>query len=547
MQFRGATLRTIVGKLSRWEIAAFAALGTFAILIATTFLDYGLTWDEMEASLNGKDFLRWYRSGFQDLSVITDTNQRFYGSFFNGVSRFLGEHSPLGLYETNHLLIAVFGWIGVLYAFRLGKLMHGARAGFFSALILILTPAYYGHSFNNPKDIPFAALFTASVYYLLRAHASFPKLERRTIDALGIVIGLTLGVRVGAVILFGYYFVLLGLWAVVRAHTDSHYSGKSIFKDLGTASLSFLAVATVAWAVMLVWWPYAQASPIVNPLDAIRASARFSDWSNTVLFNGKFIHSSSLPWNYLPTWFAITLPEFYLVALAAPALALFAPLRVAARPQGGTGPDCEFAARLGFLAFAIIFPVAVAIGLHSILYDANRHFLFVVPSFAVLAGSLLAWFLEMPVRPTVRYVVLGFAALSAISTIRAMVQLHPYESLYFNPSFGGLKAAFGRYETDYWGASQKEGLEWLAENYRIGAPKRSIRVANTSAPFQTSYYIEGRGDQMARFTPVDLSDAPNIVLSTTRWNRHLKYKGRILHVVERLATPLLYVIEVRPP
>jgi hypothetical protein len=83
-----------------------------------------------------------------------------------------------------------------------------------------------------------------------------------------------------------------------------------------------------------------------------------------------------------------------------------------------------------------------------------------------------------------------------------MVRLHPYEYIFFNRSFGGLRAALGRYETDYWGVSHKEGVDWLIANYKPDAPPGSIRVANTAADYQTSYYLEENKASAPRFVPV---------------------------------------------
>jgi hypothetical protein len=42
-----------------------------------------------------------------------------------------------------------------------------------------------------------------------------------------------------------------------------------------------------------------------------------------------------------------------------------------------------------------------------------------------------------------------------------MAALHPYEYIYFNRIFGGLPAAYDRFETDYFGLSLREGMEWI--------------------------------------------------------------------------------------
>ena len=183
--------------------------------------------------------------------------------------------------------------------------------------------------------------------------------------------------------------------------------------------------------------------------------------------------------------------------------------------------------------------------MRPILYDGNRHFLFVIPPLAVAAGVALAGILRGALPQWARTLTAAIVLLVGGATVVDMVRLHPYQYLFFNRSSGGLRAALGRYETDYWGESHKEGVDWLAANYRPDAPPASIRVANTAADFQTAYYIRPDRPETRRFTPV--RDNADVVLSITRWDMHLSHPGKVLHVVERMGTPLLYLVEVRPP
>ena len=45
---------------------------------------------------------------------------------------------------------------GLLGSWKLGRLLGGPAAGFTALTLLVLTPVWYGHMFNNPKDMPFA-------------------------------------------------------------------------------------------------------------------------------------------------------------------------------------------------------------------------------------------------------------------------------------------------------------------------------------------------------------------------------------------------------
>jgi hypothetical protein len=123
-----------------------------------------------------------------------------------------------------------------------------------------------------------------------------------------------------------------------------------------------------------------------------------------------------------------------------------------------------------------------------------------------------------------------------------MVALHPYQTLFFNRAVaGGLERASERFETDYWGASYREGIEAVLRHYRPW-DRAPVKVANCSDPWQTRYWIDQAG--ATTFVQVDPEDDPDLFLATTRWNCH-RVPGRVLHVVERRGTPLLYVLELR--
>jgi Dolichyl-phosphate-mannose-protein mannosyltransferase len=528
-----------------WDRATRILLLAVGAIICLTFRDYGVSWDEEFSHTQGIHFLKWYASGFRDHSVMTATNnENFYGGFFNGVAAFFADHSPFGTYETVHLVIAVTGLIGIVYAYRLGRLLAGPMAGFLSALILTLTPAYYGHSFINPKDLPFAVLFLVSLYYMIRAYDELPRLGAGSVVATGTAIGLTLGIRVGGLILLGYFVILIGFWFVAQYRKNPSYPARAIRKDLRDAGVALVLVTFLAWIVMLIWWPFAQLDPILIPLRVALQSANYNFWHWTVLYRGTYIQADSLPWHYLPVSFLVTLPEYYMVALAGGLVAFLVSIVPSGSGKRKANADAE--SKILFFVFATFFPLALAIVKRPILFDMHRHFLFFIPPLAVLSGVSLAWLLSRVLPPVTKTVVASLLILVGAATIVDMVELHPYEYAFFNRSSGGLHAANGRYETEYWGVSYKEGAEWLINNYRPYAPRASIRVANTSNPFLTGYYLASDRPETQRFTQVGLNDHPDVILSITRWSQHLNYPGSFLHVVERMGTPFLYVIEVTP-
>src|SRR4029077_9664347 len=85
-----------------------------------------------------------------------------------------------------------------------------------------------------------------------------------------------------------------------------------------------LPVTAIGYAVMLVFWPFAQLDPLHNPLQAL-ATFSHQAFPFKTLFAGEYVPASDLPWAYLPVHVALALPELVLILLAsAPVVALLA-------------------------------------------------------------------------------------------------------------------------------------------------------------------------------------------------------------------------------
>ncbi len=199
------------------------------------------------------------------------------------------------------------------------------------------------------------------------------------------------------------------------------------------------------------------------------------------------------------------------------------------------------------LAAAIAVPFVYYAVMAPVTYDGVRHFLFTIPPMSVLAGVSLAAFLARTRSLWLR--ALTVAAVGGLMALTAwdMYLLHPYQYVYFNRAvIGGLPGAASRFETDYWGASYKEGVRWLVDHAPEPPGARKLKVASCSHSASTSYFLPtDRFDYVGSYHDGQLIfDEPDVLLATTRWACNKMRKGRTLHVVERMGVPLLYVIEV---
>lgn len=519
-----------------WRVGARVYLTAVFALLTATFLHYGLTWDEEVHRIYGECILRWYGSFFKDSAARDFHTLRFYGGFFDAIAALTGRVLPFGVYESRHLANMLFGFLAIFFSYRLGKHLSGAAAGFFSALFLTLTPVFYGHIFNNPKDVPFAALFLVAIYYSVLSYDALPRLSGKLLLKLGIALGLMLGVRIGGVFIFGYIALLWGTWLAIRVTKEALPFGAGL-KGIAISGAGILAIS---WCVMLLFWPWAQVSPLCNPWYALTTFSNF-DWPLPVLFYGRYIPAQHLPWDYLATWVSISLPEFYFVVLLA---GCFLGLRSLARGPRLTALQ-KWSVKVIFLASVILFPILGTMILRPTIYDGLRQFLFLLPPLAVLAGVSFGALIGSTTAPRFKGILAAAVFVSAVMTAGDMIRLHPYENVYFNRlAAGGVKRASQYFETDYWGNSYKEGAEWLIQNYpSLFQDGKKIRVANYSRPFLTGYFLAKTEKLRKHFETVNPNEHPDVFMAITRWKGHESKPGKVLHTVERCGVPLLYIIQ----
>ena len=523
-----------------WRRLSYGLMLVVGLIMLATFLDYGITWDEEVQRIYGDNVLAWYGSFFRNRAALDFTFT--YGGFFEAVAQLATKPLPFGIYESRHLINCLFGLGAVAIAYRLGAFLARPMAGFFSALFLTLTPVFYGHSFNNSKDIPFSTLYLLSLYYIFVSLTHLPKIPKRLVIKIGVSTGLAMGVRVGGLMLLGYLAAFWIGWLVVQFALKSPALADNRRSPLAHLSLSFASILALAWAVMLVCWPWAQVKPLLNPVKALAQFARLENVPKS-LFNGQLIRGTDLPWSYLPTWLSISLPEFYLIALLAGCV--LAVRFILTFKKDAKHFDELF--KMVFLALAACLPLLAAILMRSRLYDGLRHFLFTLPPLAILAAVCFVKVLRSRANRLPKLALSLLILLSVGVTVVDMVQLHPYQYVYFNRAIaGGVKHASEQFETDYWGASYKEGAQWVIDNYQPQAQEK-FRVANCSNRFLTAYYFDKSETARERFESVQDHQNPHIFLATTRSNCHLKRGGKVLHVVERQGTPFLYVLELKPP
>jgi hypothetical protein len=485
-------------------LAGLVLAGAF-MAVLLTFRDYGVAWDEQGETVEGALLLRYYASGFRDHSAYEFVNFRYYGGGFELPAAALARVLPFGEYATRHLLSALLGLVGLAATWRLARSLGGARTGLLAALLLLLNPSWYGHSFINARDVPFAAGISCCLLLIVRTLGELPAVGWRTRALFGLALGLTMSVRIGGVVALLFLSFAIALWLVSRAHSAAAGTavsgiapalrgGATIARDAARVALAWLPALGIAYAVMIAFWPWAAESPL-NPWRALTMFARFP-FDGQVLFQGRLIPATRLPSSYLPALLVLTQPELLLLGVAGAALlgllALRAQPRVVFTVEG---------MRIATVAFAALFPILYFVVVRPVAYNGMRHFMFVIPPLTVLAALAIdrAWQAAAAWSPVLRAAALIGLVLAGAVQLRSVVALHPDQYVYFNALAGGERGAQGRYELDYWGTSLAEATQRLTRELE----QRGERPKPGSPPLKV--YVCGNVWSAAVFFPVWLT------------------------------------------
>jgi hypothetical protein len=411
-------------------------------------LDFGVTWDAWERHHNGVNVWN-FLLGRRPRAAFAETGGHVYPGLFDTICVALEPWIPVNRWTLRHIVNAIFGWIGIVYTGRLARRLFGPWTGVLAVVLLALSPRFFAHAMNNPKDAPFAAMSMVALFYISSISPRWPYVSLPAAVKISVALALALSVRAGALLYLGYFGLLVASYVVAERNTD--------WRRLADTGSRVLAITIGMLLLGTIFWPWAGGAPFTRPFLALFGASSY-EWDGLVLYDRFEYPGHSLPWHYVAWWFLISTPPVVLVGAACSILCLMR--REVAFPT----------AALWAIA---IFPLAAATLRGSTVYDGVRHFLFVVPVLVTLAAA--GW-TEVHSRARTRWQrgsVIAVLAIGLGSAVVFMVRFHPNQGVYFNALVGGPRGAHLRYDLDYWGNCMLQGVEWAAEYSRsIGMPLR---------------------------------------------------------------------------
>lgn len=443
-----------IAALSPYDLATIGLLAALTVIAIATHDSYAISNDEEVQHRYGELIIAYYTSGFTDRSLFHYINLYLYGGLFDVIAVLIERALPfVEPYTVRHLLCALTGIAGIGAAHATARLVAGPRAGALAAFALALCGPWYGSMFNHTKDIPFAAAMMGAVYFVLRAARDLPRPRRRDVAGFGLMLGAALGIRVLGFLLIGYVAAAILMRVPRRPAGSMRERLRFVAESIVALTPAFL----VGYAIMIAAWPWAAMAPL-NPLRGLIDFGQFHYEIRTLLA-GHVYTMGDVPRWYVPTYLVIKLPLVILIGTAL-AIVVILPSR-----RGAPAPDAR-RSDTALLALIAAFPVICEVVDKGPAFTGLRHFLFVVPVFAVLAGiGLDALLARCEARKN--GMALGGLTTAIVSLLLSnailLVQLHPYQYLFYNRLVGGLAGAAGRYETDYWVNIMPEAVDDLKD------------------------------------------------------------------------------------
>ncbi|MBU1720179.1 MAG: hypothetical protein KKA07_14020 [Bacteroidetes bacterium] len=405
-----------------------------------------------------------------------------FGGFFDLLSNFLYQYSGIdGVFEFRNFLNSIFGVIMLICIGLMAARIVDYRAGIVALVAGVFTPLLFGHSMNNPKDIPFAAMYVASLYQLVKMTYSFPKIKIPQALLFILTTALAINIRVSGILLICFLLLAALSWWII------------IFRKSLNSSESIRTALSLSWKVLLVGflayigstalWPYAYSNPLAVPLKILTEVADLSVFNAFQLFEGNWLNAWELPWYFVPKWLVITAPLHVVAGIVLVAVPFSKKIKV---------PTIQINRLILFVILSAAFlPIIFVCVKGTNLYDNARHFLFIFPPLIAAISVGFICLFDLLKKRVFKVALVGFASLLVLQPAIWMFRSHPLEAMYFSPIVGGNKGAFGKYEMDYWGFSVKPAIDWLTKNAPDATPQKPARVRLWyGCQLKASYYLD---------------------------------------------------------
>ena len=494
----------------------------------------GVNCDEVLHYNQSVAVLNFFATHGRDTSALDTpvTHLKYYGQSYDNITTWLTRVSGIDdIYGFRHLMSTIAGWLTIIAAAFLAIWLEGYEAGIIVVLLFSISPTFLGHAQNNLKDIPFALAYISAIYFSFRFLSERGKGSIWDIVFLTLSIAFCISIRPGGLILICYLMLFYAIWYLVIFFRER----KHFLNEAGIRFLLIICISLAACLLGILLWPYALLNPVKNILNSYRVMVHYPDTFRQI-FEGKAEWSDFMPWYYLVKSIIITVPVLVITGVILFMIFIVRVFR--------SSKNLYYL----FLLFTILVPVILVLVSHSNLYSSWRHFLFIYPGLVVLSAIGILFLLRQIKSKVIKYIIVVLILVLAIHPINYLITNHRYAYIYYNQLVGGLKGAYGNYETDYYFISQRESAEWLIKYLEQKGLKDTVIVgSNFSAewffrkhPLIRNHYIRFEERSMGKW---DYAIITNRYIPPWQLKNHIWPPSGALHTVYADGVPISIVVE----
>lgn len=458
----------------------------FSIILILFYLSFGfflsintgISHDESHEQLNWLNNFEAYKSIFNlgDYNKLLNYNDKYHGIAFQFISQpiqYLIFNLVSSITETTkyvsyllskHFAIFIIFSCSAFYFYRICLLINSSKAfSRLSTILYIFYPYLLGHSFINPKDIPFLSFWCISTFYFLKILKKIylnKIILKNNILKLAFFTSFLISIRIlGFLILIEF---LIGI--IILFNTKKINFIKIIQNNFKNIFYFFFVFAIVLYSLNPIFWN--SPNEIVN---SIKYMSRYFHNVCTLTL-GKCDQSLSLSPNYYFIWFFFKLPIISLIGI------LIFPL-VEKKIMVNNFSLIVFLTLI-ITAVSIIF---LFVFRNIAIYDEIRHIMFILPLILIPTFHNLYTFSKK------LFFFVSF--LSLFFFISDNFRLYPYQYTWLN-EFSRFYDINKNFEVDYWGISNKKLQKHIINM------KQTKKISNDICIFgdgYTSAFLEKKG------------------------------------------------------
>ena len=465
-----------------------------------TFKDYGISIDEEFHRSSGFYWLNYILNftSFDDFKnlVSIKINQihgftlplpetyPYYGVVFDLPIAFLEVlfqiNDPKNYFYFKHLLNFILFFISSVFFYKLllNRFIN-YNIALIGTLFFILSPRIYGNSFFNNKDLVFLSLVTITLYYCFK---SLDKLSYKNLLIFSTLAALCTSHRILGFFIPISFFIFFLL---------SVLSNTKNLKDL--PSITFFFIFYVLF--LILFWPLLWTDPFEN------FSLAFNYFSAIplrikMLFDGSYVGTDLLPYNYIFIWVLITTPLLYVIFFLIGYVHMFKRffLKFLNVREKNFYSDLWRGSKEKkdlFILFNITSIIVYFVSFNVSLYTGWRQIYFL--NIFIIYISIYAFYrIDLKIKSLSKTKThFGVVILYLIFVAYKMISYHPYQNIYFNSMFNNN--AHKKFEVDYWGLS---GRKFLEEILILEKNKKIITIGVASwLPLERSVKLLDKKDR----------------------------------------------------